>query len=89
MPNYDSRIRLQTIRMADVSLNKMTQINERFRLQFRVEAFNIANSFFVTRAMFNATPDNANFGVAVQVHRQRAAFQLSAADCSSGIKLLW
>ena len=88
MPDYDSRIRLQTIRMADVSLNKMTQINERFRLQFRMEAFNIANSFFVTRAMFNATPDNANFGVLYKS-------TVSAPDSNYprqvqlGFKLLW
>jgi hypothetical protein len=63
-PYYDGRVRLQTVAMADVSLNKITQINERFRVQFRAEAFNIANSFFVTgSAQFNNTPDNANFGI--------------------------
>jgi hypothetical protein len=66
----------------------MTQINERLRVQFRVEAFNIMNSFFVTRAMFNATPDNANFGILYKS-------TVSAPDSNYprqvqlGFKLLW
>jgi hypothetical protein len=87
-PNYEPRLRLQTIQMADVSLNKTTQISERFRLQFRAEAFNIANSFFVTGAMFNSTADNANFGIlyksTVSAPQSNYPRQLQL-----GIKLLW
>ena len=87
-PTYEPRIRLQTIRMADVSLNKTTQISERLRLQFRAEAFNIANSFFVTGAMFNSTADNANFGIlyksTVSAPQSNYPRQLQL-----GIKLLW
>jgi hypothetical protein len=61
-------VRYETVRMADISLNKLTQINDRFRAQFRVEAFNIANSFFVeqfsssTQTINNNVTD-PNFGI--------------------------
>src|SRR5204862_5809861 len=42
-PDYDGRARLQTVKMADVSVNKMTRINERLSAQLRLECFNIAN----------------------------------------------
>jgi hypothetical protein len=92
-PNYDPRVRYQTVRMADVSLNKMTQLTERFRVQFRAEAFNVANSFFVTQGssstqMINNTADNANFGTmyksAVSATQSNYPRQLQL-----GIKFLW
>jgi hypothetical protein len=92
-PYYDPRIRYQTIRMADISLNKMTQLNERFRVQFRAEAFNVANSFFVTQGssstqMINNTADSANFGTlyksAVSATQSNYPRQLQL-----GFKLIW
>ncbi len=87
-PYYDSRLRLQTSRMADVSLNKMTQINERFRAQFRLEVFNVANSFFVTTAMFNNTADSANFGI---LYKSTVSAPQSnyPRQMQLGFKLLW
>ena len=74
--------------MANVSLNKTTQINDRFRAQFRLEAFNIANSFFVTSGAFNSTADNANFGTlyksTVSAPQSNFPRQLQL-----GFKLLW
>ncbi|MBI4905635.1 MAG: TonB-dependent receptor [Acidobacteria bacterium] len=87
-PNYEQRLRLQTVRMADVSLNKMTQVTERFRLQFRMEVFNVANSFFVTTAMFNNTADSANFGI---LYKSTVSAPQSnyPRQMQMGIKLLW
>jgi hypothetical protein len=74
--------------MADVSLNKMTQVTERLRVQFRAEAFNIGNSFFVTSLPFNNTPDNVNFGT---LYKSTASNQQSNYPryLQLGIKLLW
>ena len=52
--------------MIDASLNKTTQINERYRVQFRAEVFNLLNSFFLTQAQFNNNPENVNFGTIVK-----------------------
>ncbi len=87
-PNNDGRIRLQTVKMADVSLNKMTRIDERFSLQFRAEVFNIGNSFFITRAQFNNNAENSAFGSLIKA-------AVSAPDSNYprqiqlGVKLLW
>jgi len=87
-PNNDGRIRLQTVTMADVSMNKTTRISERFTLQFRAEAFNIGNSFFVTRALFNNNAESSSFGSLVKA-------AVSAPDSNYprqvqlGIKLVW
>ncbi len=87
-PYFDGRIRLQTMFMADTSLNKITQITERFRVQFRAEAFNIANSFFINSLNFNSTPDNANFGI---VYKSTASAPQSnyPRQLQLGFKLLW
>lgn len=61
-PYYEGRVRLQTVRLMDASLNKMTRINERYSVQFRLESFNAFNSFFVNSRQFNNTATNANFG---------------------------
>jgi hypothetical protein len=85
---YDGHVRLQTVQMADVSLNKMTRINERFNVQFRAEAFNIANSFFINQQQFNNNADNANFGYllksAVSAPNSNYPRQVQLA-----VKLLW
>lgn len=61
-PDRDGRLRLHTAPQLDASLNKMTQITERFRLQFRAEAFNATNTYMFYRGQFNNNPENANFG---------------------------
>lgn len=61
-PFRASNIRLQGVRMLDMSLNKTTAINERYRVQFRAEVFNVTNSFRVIGAVFNNNAENVNFG---------------------------
>ena len=65
-PFRSPNIRLQSTFMIDASLNKTTQINERYRVQFRAEVFNLLNSFFLTQAQFNNNPENVNFGTIVK-----------------------
>src|SRR5206468_289501 len=61
-PFYDGRVRLQTVRLMDASLIKQTRINERYTAEFRMEGFNVMNSFFVNTAQFNNDPTSNNFG---------------------------
>jgi hypothetical protein len=92
-PYYDGQVRYQTIKMADVSLNKVTQINERLRFQIRAECFNIANSFFVsqfstgTQAIDNVATD-PTFGA---LYKSTVSATLSnyPRQIQLGFKLLW
>lgn len=92
-PYYDGSVRYQTIKMTDISLNKMTQINERLRFQFRAECFNVANSFFVsqfsngTQSIDNVASD-PNFGA---LYKSTVSATLSnyPRQIQLGFKLLW
>lgn len=88
LPDRDATIRLQTVKMVDFSLSKMTRLSERFNVQFRAECFNLMNSFFVTRENFNNTPDNPNFGTinkaAVSAPNSNYPRQIQLA-----VKLIW
>jgi hypothetical protein len=90
---YDGRVRYQPVKMADISLNKMTQINERFRFQFRAEAFNIANSFFVSQfsngtQSIDNVPSDPNFG-ALYKSTVSAGLSNYPRQIQLGFKLLW
>ncbi len=61
-PARDPRLRMNSPATADLSLNKVTQINERMRVQFRAEVFNLTNTFWFGRQQFNSTATNAAFG---------------------------
>ena len=61
-PYYDGRVRLQTVRLMDASLNKMTRLTERYSLQLRLECFNVMNSFLINTLQFNNNATDANFG---------------------------
>jgi hypothetical protein len=65
-PLTDGRLRLQGTRSIDTSLNKTTAINERYRVQFRAEVFNLLNSFFLSNAPFNNNPEDVNFGSVIK-----------------------
>jgi len=87
-PDYDGRIRLQTVQMADASLNKTTRITERFSVQFRAECFNVANSFFIVSQQFNNNVENVQFGSLI-----KAAVSAPASNyprqMQLGLKLIW
>ena len=87
-PNYDGRVRLQTVHLMDASLNKMTRIGERYSVQFRAECFNVMNSFFINTLQFNNDPTSANFGTvnkaAVSAPQSNYPRQIQL-----GIKFLW
>jgi hypothetical protein len=87
-PYYDGRIRLQTVRLMDASLSKMTRLTERYSVQFRLESFNVLNSFFVNSRQFNNDPTNANFGSLIKA-------EVSAPNSNyprhiqMGVKFIW
>ncbi|MDQ6701591.1 MAG: hypothetical protein M3Z36_15540, partial [Acidobacteriota bacterium] len=62
----DGRLRLQGHKLVDVSLNKTTAINEKYRVQFRAEVFNALNSFFLVGQGYNNDPESSNFGSIVK-----------------------
>ena len=63
-PFRSGQIRKQSLFNMDVSIAKTVQFNERFRFQFRVEAFNMTNYYFYGRNDgFNTDPNNPLFGV--------------------------
>ena len=62
LPFRDGRVRLNAIPIADVSFNKMTRITEGTKIQFRLEAFNVMNSYQFGNRQFINNIDDANFG---------------------------
>lgn len=62
-PSRSGQIRKHHAFTMDASLSKMTQITERLRVQFRLEAFNALNhNFYGRNNGFITDPNNANFG---------------------------
>lgn len=65
-PFRDSRIRLHAVPQLDMSVNKLTRITEKMSVQFRAEAFNILNTFYLPLQQFNNDPNDSNFGTIVK-----------------------
>jgi len=88
LPNYDGRVRLHSLPLADVSLNKLTRITEKTTLQFRAEAFNVTNTFWLGQQQFNNSLTSSNFGsinkagITYSAGNQPRFFQLA-------VKFLW
>ena len=55
-------IRLAATPQVDMSVGKTYKFTERMSFQFRVEAFNVFNSFWPNTNQFANNPDNSNFG---------------------------
>lgn len=62
LPFYDGRLRGMSQQNVDFSINKTTRIAERVRVQFRAEAFNLLNHYYVDRQGFVNDLNNALFG---------------------------
>ena len=84
----DSRLRLHTVPVADLSLNKTTRITEKTMLQFRVEVFNAFNTYMFYNGMFNNNPESANFGT---VDKASVGFEQTNSPryVQLGLKFVW
>ena len=61
-PLRDGRLRLDAKPQFDMSLAKNTAITERIRVQFRAEAFNVFNTYWMPLQQFNNDGNSAQFG---------------------------
>ena len=87
-PLRDGRIRLHTVPTADVSFNKMTRITERVGLQFRIEAFNVTNTYMHNRQGFNTNPESSSFGTLTRATVSSTNSNLPR-NIQLGFKLIW
>ena len=87
-PARDPRLRMNSPPNADVSLNKVTAINEKMRIQFRAEAFNLTNTYWFGRQQFNSTATSSAFGT---INKASVAFTNSNQPryVQLGVKFLW
>lgn len=88
LPNQDGRIRLHSVPIGDLAINKMTGITEKVRAQFRFEVFNLTNTYMHNRQNFNTSVENVNFGTL-----NRAAVSSTGPNfprnIQLGFKVLW
>jgi hypothetical protein len=87
-PYYEGRIRMQRVRLLDASLNKMTRLTERYSLQFRLESFNVLNSFFMNNATFTNGTGDANFGSVIKNTLSAGATNYPR-HVQMGVKFIW
>jgi hypothetical protein len=58
----DPNVRIDAQPQFDMSLGKTVHIHERMSAQFRIEAFNVFNRFWMPLEQFNNNPESSNFG---------------------------
>ena len=87
-PASDGRLRLQSQRNADLSLNKVTRITEKTSIQFRAEAFNLTNSYSVYGQNFGNNPRRSSFGT---ISRAAVGFEQASPPryIQLGVKFIW
>jgi hypothetical protein len=87
-PSRDPRLRLNSPPTASFSLNKMTVISERMRVQFRAEVFNLTNTYWFGRQQFNSTATSSAFGT---MNKASLAFTNTNQPryVQLGVKFLW
>ena len=61
-PLRTGTIRLNASPVTDMSLSKTYRFNERMSFQFRAEAFNVFNTYWMPLQQFGNNADNSNFG---------------------------
>ncbi len=61
-PYRDGRLRGDAEPQFDMSINKTTRITERTSVQFRAEAFNVFNKFYIPLENFVNDPNSVNYG---------------------------
>jgi hypothetical protein len=88
LPVSDGRIRLHTVPIGDLSFNKSTVITEQVRLQFRVEIFNLTNTYMHNFQAFTNNPENVNFGTLTRATVSSTNTNLPR-NVQLGFKLLW
>lgn len=87
-PNFLGQIRLRNTITTDFSLNKMTQITERLKVQFRGEVFNLLNRYNYGYQQFNTNPLDPNFGTVFPAFAGVANTGLPR-TIQLGFKVLW
>src|SRR4029450_6988500 len=68
--------------------NTPPRIGERYKLQYRLESFNVMNSFFVNTLQFNNDPTNTNFGSILKA-TVSAPRPNSPRQIQTGVKFWW
>jgi hypothetical protein len=87
-PFRSGQIRKQRLFNMDASLSKMTNITERLRVQFRMEAFNLTNYYYFGRNDgFITDPNNPNFGT--MFPNQASTQNGYPRQVQLGIKMFW
>lgn len=87
-PYRSGQIRMWGSFTMDASVNKMTQITERLKVQFRAEAFNVMNHYFAPFERFNTDPFSANFGT-ITPSTIGTSNTMMPRQIQLGFKILW
>ena len=82
MKFLQSPITVALLLTADISINKMVQVTERLRVQFRAEAFDALNRFKVFPVRYNTNPLDAGTSSGNMRDSPPQSVQL-------GLKVLW